>query len=274
MAFFGDHNEHVITCPGVIVWDGITRPEDKRNEKSGESFQQYNLSIALPVNAPEVAELEQLLQKELASGEFKGKFPAGGHWGIKPIDDGPLLPLLPGHVTVKGVSYSPVQVFDANRNQLDPMVYSPQLYPGAKVQVILTARSYNNVSKGIGFWLGGIKIVDAKAPRLPVGGGVDAAAAFGGAPPVPGAPGYGPGAGAAGMAPPAPGYGPSAAAPPAPGMAPPPAPPAPHPGFLAPPPPVPAGPQMTAAANGVTREAYHAAGWTDEMLIANGLMTA
>lgn len=61
---------------------------------------------------------------------------------------------------------------------------------------------------------------------------------------------------------------PGAAAPapviPAPGMVPP-APPAP---------PVPAGPVfvMTAAANGLTREAYHASGWTDQVLLANGLM--
>ena len=34
------------------------------------------------------------------------------------------------------------------------------------------------------------------------------------------------------------------------------------------------GPQMTAKANGITREAYLAGGWTDAQLIANGLMTA
>jgi hypothetical protein len=43
------------------------------------------------------------------------------------------------------------------------------------------------------------------------------------------------------------------------------------PSNLAPPPPA-AGPRMTAAANGVSREAYLAAGWTDAQLIANGLM--
>lgn len=31
---------------------------------------------------------------------------------------------------------------------------------------------------------------------------------------------------------------------------------------------------MTAAANGLTREQYHAAGWTDEQLIQNGMMIA
>jgi len=56
-------------------------------------------------------------------------------------------------------------------------------------------------------------------------------------------------------------------------VAPAPAPAAPAPAPAAPPP-APAAPlrQMTAAANGVTYEAHIAAGWTDEQLIANGLM--
>jgi len=29
---------------------------------------------------------------------------------------------------------------------------------------------------------------------------------------------------------------------------------------------------MTAAANGLTREEYHASGWSDEQLVQNGLM--
>ena len=42
------------------------------------------------------------------------------------------------------------------------------------------------------------------------------------------------------------------------------------------PPPAPAAPvrQMTAAANGVTYEAYVAAGWSDAQLVQNGLMLA
>lgn len=38
------------------------------------------------------------------------------------------------------------------------------------------------------------------------------------------------------------------------------------------PPPPPSGPQMTAAANGVSYDAYRAQGWTDDQLRANGLM--
>lgn len=75
------------------------------------------------------------------------------------------------------------------------------------------------------------------------------------------------------------GFGGGASAPAAPPVAPAPAPAAPaapaaptvvqpNTAMLAPP----AGPQMTAAANGVTYEAYRAANWTDEQLRANGLM--
>lgn len=48
----------------------------------------------------------------------------------------------------------------------------------------------------------------------------------------------------------------------------------PSPSNLPPAPPAPAGPRMTAAAQGISREAYITAGWNDAQLIANGLMVA
>lgn len=47
---------------------------------------------------------------------------------------------------------------------------------------------------------------------------------------------------------------------------------APNPAFLAGPPAAPAAPQMTPKAGGFTREQYHAQGWTDEQLRAQGMM--
>lgn len=263
MAFHGD--SHVITCPGVVIWDGFTRPEDKRNDKTGETFRQYTMSIAIPANAPEAQELNQILTNELNSGEFKGKMPAGGHWGVKPQDPAAFEGALTNHIVVKAITYQICQVYSADSKLLDPMMYGPMIYPGAKVQLLVSARSYNNVSKGVGFWLGGIRIVDAKAPRLAVGG-VDAGAAFASV----AAPAFGP-----------PGMQPPSTMPPMqaamqPGAAAPPPLPAvtPHPGFLTPPPPAPPAPvkQMTPAAQGATYEAYVAAGWSDAQLVANGLM--
>ena len=68
---------------------------------------------------------------------------------------------------------------------------------------------------------------------------------------------------------------------PAPPMAPAATPPAPvavapNPAFLAPPAPPPAGPTyvMTAKAQGQTREAWNAAGWSDALLLQHGMMVA
>ncbi len=100
-------------------------------------------------------------------------------------------------------------------------------------------------------------------------------------PPLPGVPQI-PGAVAAPL--PQGGFVPTPSAP-APG-APAPIPVTPNPGFVQVPPPAPAAPmapppapaapvrQMTAAANGVPYEAYIARGWTDALLVQNGLMMA
>ena len=115
-----------------------------------------------------------------------------------------------------------------------------------------------------------------------------------GAIPMPSAPGVVPGAPAAYAPPPVPGAVPGV--PQAPGVAPAPlshagsvpmpsapVPVTPNPGFVQVPPPAPMAPppapaapvrQMTAAANGVTYEAYVAAGWSDAQLVQNGLMLA
>lgn len=294
--FFGDNN--VVTCDCIVTWDGITRPETKTNDETKEQFTQWSISVAIPTNAPELVELEQILNHELNTGMFKGQMPAGGHWGIKNIEPGAFDGKLVGYKIIKAVSYQPKQVFDLNRNELQPAAYADKLYPGATVKLIVSARSYKNKSKGVGFWLGGIQITDTTTPRLPVGG-VDAQAAFGGAPTAGAAGAFAPPGQPApfvaptapvspsvpgavgGMVPNSTGYAPPVAA----GM------PAavaptvtPNPGFLAPPvapapgmvpPPVPpAAPQriMTAKAAGAPYESFVAGGWTDEMLIQHGYM--
>lgn len=109
----------------------------------------------------------------------------------------------------------------------------------------------------------GMICVRAEGPEIIQTGGPSAAEAFGGAgaalPP-----------GAAPLSAPAPVL-PTPAAPAAPAPAPVAPPPAP-----AAPPPAPAAPvrTMLPAANGVTYEAYIAAGWTDEQLVAAGMMAA
>lgn len=165
---------------------------------------------------------------------------------------------------------------------------------GYFIQVHGTAKGNDNVQNP-GLYLN-FDMVQMVGYGAEITSGPDASAAFGGqaaalppgasatpmggptTPPPPGAPGPGPGPGA--PMPPGP---PGAAPPPAPpGPAaggpgaytpPPPAPPAPPPAPpQAPPaPPAPPARQMTAAAT-TTYEGYIAAGWTDDVLRAHGLM--
>lgn len=176
------HNDnHVITCNARVLWDGMTRPE----AMDGGGFK-HSLKVALPTNTPEAGELQVLLDRELAASEFRGVMPANGIPGISDTRAGEFGDMIPGHKVINAVTYNGApEVYDVNGQLLDPMTYSAMFYPGATVQLIVSARSYNNKSKGLGFWLNGVKIVDVTSPKLPVGGGsVDVGAAFASAPAV------------------------------------------------------------------------------------------
>jgi hypothetical protein len=265
MSYFKD--DMVRTGNAIVMWDGITRPE-----KNDQGKMVHSLKIAMLATAPEVAELQQIATKKLNEGIFKGVMPHKGLWPINPCDPTFAEGKLAGYVESNTKTYAGCpQVFDRNGQIMDPMQYNQMLYPGCIVQVLLHAYDYDNVQKGVALGLDGIMIVDATAPRLAVGGQVDATAAFAGGSgaPMPGAPMPGapmPGAPMPGA--PMPGA-PMPGAPmpgaPMPGA---PIPPPPHPAILQPPPP--AGPTMTALAAGVTYEAFIAAGWTDATLRANG----
>lgn len=177
MAFYQD--KHVITGNARVLWDGITRP--KALDSGGF---QHSLKVAMLASLPEAGELESIAQRELQDGEFRGVMPPGGHPAVSPIRAGEYGDMLPGTVVFNSATYNGApDVYDINGQKLDPAHYGSMLYPGATVQLIVSARTYNNVSKGIGFWLNGIKIIDSTTPKLPVGGGsIDAAAAFAGTP--------------------------------------------------------------------------------------------
>jgi len=290
MALKGDNL--VLSNNAIILWDGITRPELKDDGKGGK-FNQYSLKVAVPANDPVVAEIQQIATVALQNdSKFRGTLPPGGSWPILPVDPSQFEGKLQGYVAFNAKSNRAVQVFNVNNQELDPMQYATQLYPGSTVQVLVHAFSFDNKSKGIALGLDGIRIVDATSPRLPVGG-VDAGAVFGtapvaggqapaAAPPVYQAPAAAPPVYQAPAAAP-PVYQAPAAAPPvyqAPAAAPPAAPGAvglppgvqPAPDVLNPP----AAParQMTPAANGATYEQMIAAGWTDTTLIQHGMMMA
>lgn len=177
MAFYNDN--YVVTGNARVLWDGITRPEAL--DDGGKKF---TLKVAMPSAAVETGELRAIIDRELKQGVFQGVLPAGANQAMSDVKPGEYGDMLPGHIVFNTTTYStPPDVYDINGQKLDPMAYGQMFYPGATVQLIVSARSYNNKSKGMGFWLNGIKIIDATSPKLPVGSGqIDAAAAFGAAP--------------------------------------------------------------------------------------------
>src|SRR6185369_1999130 len=146
MSRYGDR--HVI-CRGVILWDGITRPEQKDDGKGGKKTQ-YSIKIAIMQTKPEVAEITAIATDALnADTTFKGRLPAGGCWPLLPIDATDFEGRLPAHVAFNAKTYRTPQVFDINKQEIAPMIYSQMLYPGCVVDVLVSAFSFQNVSKGI-----------------------------------------------------------------------------------------------------------------------------
>lgn len=254
MAKFG--LDAVITDPMQIIWDGITRPETMKNNLPLPK-PIYSLKVAGSPQAPWLADINALVQATLIASEFKGVMPHNGDHPVKQCDptlaEGKLAGLI--SINAKTRNGAP-KVFDMAGALLEPMVYGPMMYPGCLVKLLVTAYPFNKEgNKGVALSLDGIQIVDATAPRLPIGGaGPDAAAAFGGGQPAPV------------VTPPVTPTAPVTYQ--TPGVV-------PAPSFLAPPVPVaPAAPQrvMLPAAQGATYEAMIAAGWSDQLLVQHLMM--
>lgn len=290
-------NGTVRTGDCIVLWDGITRPEPIEATKDKPASHKYSLKVAFPPDSPTYAELYGEVEK-FKQTMFPRGVPAGEDDAFYPAK----VEELPGWLAVNGVTYGQApEVFDMQGRSLSPAEYSRMFYAGTKVQVLYSPRHYDNKSKGFGFWLSGILIVDATAPRLSTASGMSAGetrSAFGlpasplAGSPVPGvaAPAVPPVPGVAVAVPPMPQAPASFPAPPgvagpasgatmspsspavvvAPnyGMLQPPAPPA------APVAPVAAVKTMTPAAlaAGYTYAALSGAGWTDAQMVQAGYL--
>lgn len=161
------HDEsHVITCDGVVIWEAITKPD---TNEAGDR-QTWNLRIAVMPNAPEVAELQQLVQKALRDSNKKGVSVANpGNNPISPID-AEKFPELPGRVCFSaGTIQGAPPVMDANGAELAPLSYGPKLYNGTVVRLLVHTYAYDNKQRGVNFGLDGVQIIDGNAPRLSIG---------------------------------------------------------------------------------------------------------
>lgn len=279
-------NGSVRTDTCVVLWDGITRPEAIEASADKPASQKFTLKLAFAPDSTTYAELRQVSQAATAQ-----KYPTGVPRGFEEAFRNADVQELPGYLAVNAATFAtPPEVYDMQGRLLSPAEYSRMFYAGAKVQAVLTPRVYDSKgNRGAGFWLGGVLIVDASAPKLSIASGMSSAevrSAFG----LPASP---LGGGGAAVVPPAQ---PAAAAAPAPVSSPQPPAPAgiaapattypsniavvPNPGILAAPPapaPVaPAAPVRTmtpaAVAAGYTYEALAAAGWSDQQMIQGGYL--
>ena len=276
-------NGSVRTDTCVVLWDGITRPEAIEASADKPASQKFTLKLAFAPDSTTYAELHQASHAATAQ-KYPTGVPRGFEGAFRPAD----VPELPGYIAVNAATFAtPPEVYDMQGRLLSPAEYSRMFYAGAKVQAVLTPRVYDaKGNRGAGFWLGGVLIVDASAPKLSIASGMSSAEvrnAFGlPASPLGGGAAVVPPAQPAAAAAPAPA---SSLQPPAPaGIAAPattypssPAPAAavavvPNPGILAAPP-APARTMTPAAvAAGYTYEAMAAAGWSDQQMIQGGYL--
>lgn len=225
--------DHVKLVGCTVVWDGVTRPE-----VNDSGVKKWNLKVVINPTSPDVMLLNQLASAKLASSEFRGVLPAGGYMPVGTAAATEFGGMFTGWAVVNAKTQRPPNVFSEDGSPLDPMQYGPLLYPGQRVDVVVSLYAYNNKSKGIAASLDGFAIItSAAAPRLEIGGaGVDVSAAFGAGAPAP--------------------QQNHAAAPPPP----------PPPAGIAPPPPPPAPPAVKS--NGFTVAQLLAAGWTQAQVDA------
>ena len=164
MAWTDD--SHVLSCNGTVIWEAVTKPDVNEDQS-----QSWNLRIAVDPNAPEVAELNQLVELGLKNSSKKGvNLQTRGNHPISPIDAAKF-PELPSHFVCfsAGTRQGQPPVYDLNGAELQPMVFGPKLYNGTVVRLLVHSYAYENKQKGINFGLDGVQIVDATAPRLSVG---------------------------------------------------------------------------------------------------------
>jgi hypothetical protein len=192
----------------------------------------FSASILVRKDDPQVQQIQQVIDTDKANGWPNG-FPANGKQFMK---DGavqyPDRPEMHSYMIISANSKA-----DSNPRtvdmQMNPVMNQADAYAGAVVWAALNSFVYNQpVNKGVGCGLNGIMLTGEEGEL----GRLD------GKPTVEGM--FGDVAQGGGGAPQAP----AAAAPSAPKY------------------------QMTDKANGLTREQYHEAGWSDEQLVQHGIM--
>lgn len=232
-----------IKVKGIMSYPHLFTP---RSVNPGDD-PKFSVNVLIAKNDPQVQQVVQAIEVEKRN-TFPNGFPGNGKLCLKDCADpaGNYSSDLHGYYELRtnsGADNKP-HLVDAN---LQPVMDQSLVYGGAEAWFHVNLAGYNQpINKGVGAYINGVMLTGREGALGRLDNKQSAEQMFsevtGGAPaPAPTFPGQVPAA-------------PAAPVPPAP--------------------PAPAAPQhmMTPAANGVTYEAYKAAGWTDDALIQNGLM--
>ena len=172
-------DKHVKIHGGIVVWEGIKVPEQGQN---GEL--KRNLKIVVNPNCPDLQDMENLANNTLQFSKFRGVLPAGGRMPIGRATADEFNGMFPGWVVLSCNTQRMPDVYDENGQKLDPMQYSPMLFTGQQVDVLVHCYEYDNKNKGIATGLDAFSIiVSANAQQLHFGNsGISTEGAFGGQP--------------------------------------------------------------------------------------------
>jgi hypothetical protein len=170
-------DKHVLVEGATVVWDAITRPEQR-----DDGSKSHKLKVVIPAGNPAIAEIEQMAQQCLAESKWRGNLPNGANWAINPVQPGEYNNQFAGGYVINPSSNRVPDIYDEAGQQLsDPMQYGQLIYQGQSVSVIVHAWCYDNKSKGVATGLDGVRIhTSANAPRQQFGGsGFNAGSVFG-----------------------------------------------------------------------------------------------
>lgn len=246
-----------IKIKGILSYPHLFTP--RAVEAGGEL--KYSTSVLIRKDDPQLAQLQAIVEQEKANG-FPSGFPANGKLCLKDCATEPSYSgdmKLHNFMVLSTNNKDKPQVVDMN---LQPLMDPAQIYAGCVAWVMVGIQAYSMpVNKGVGAYVNGVMPTGEEGELGRIDGRPTAEQMFGDV------------AGGAPMSPLT-----QAAAPAAPQATAPAAPQAAAPAPMSPPAPpahaapaAPAALQMTAAANGATYEAMIAAGWTDDMMLAQGM---
>ena len=163
---------HIEIQNGIIVYDGITRPEALDPKPGQAPGMKWNVKILVAPTSPDLPALEQLAQQELANSPFKGVLPRGGNMPIGTAGPNEFNGMFTGYAVINCSTFRQPDVRDENGRQMSPQEYGPLFFNGQHIDVVVHCAAYDNVSKGVAARLDGIRVrASENAERLNIGGG-------------------------------------------------------------------------------------------------------